>query len=812
MIFRKALQSVLMASVLFTLAACDSADERAEKHFQKGISYLASGDTDRALIEFRNVFKLNGSHLEARQTYAKLLRDSGDFNTSFSQYLRLVEQYPDDATARLALSEMAMQSQNWEEAERHGSKLLALTPDDPNAQVVGIALAYRAAVVEEDTEARNAAFNNALALKKTLPENPFLRSLLIDGLLRQGDETGALAEIDEALELTPDNMILYRQRLQILNRRGDEDAVEAQLRDMVVRFPQDESAKSLLIRFYMARKDLDSAEAFLRSQITDNEKDDAARTTFVRFLVQTRGNPEGRAALDGFIAEGTNTDLFRSLRASLDFDDGKREEALAELEDIVEKAEPSEQTREIKVTLARLLVAMGNDVGARALVDNVLEEDPGMVEALKMRAIWLIDSDQADEAITVLRAALDKNPNDAAVMTIMSSAHLRNGNRELAGELLALAVDASNNAPAESLRYAQFLVATDKVLPAEGVLLDSLRLTPTNPTILVELGKIYIRLEDWPRAGQVERSLRALGQEETTAAADQFKVAILNGQQRNEDALSFLENLARREDGNTLSAQIAIVRAHVARDDVAAARVYLDTLLEEDGDNRILRFLDAAVHGRAGELEAAEVGYRALLEEDDTTERVWLELVRTLTRAGKLDAAKEALAEGLAVLPAARDLLWAKATQFEREGDYEAAIGIYERLYDENSSTSVIANNLASLLSTVREDEESHQRAYAVARRLRGSDFPPYQDTYGWIAYQRGDYDDALRHMEPAAAALSEDPLVLYHLGMTYAGLKRYDEAVKTLQKALDVAGDDPRPAFEDARAEIERLRKIEAD
>lgn len=47
---------------------------------------------------------------------------------------------------------------------------------------------------------------------------------------------------------------------------------------------------------------------------------------------------------------------------------------------------------------------------------------------------------------------------------------------------------------------------------------------------------------------------------------------------------------------------------------------------------------------------------------------------------------------------------------------------------------------------------------------------------------------------------------------MTYSGLKRYDEAVKTLQKSLDVAGDDPRPAFDSARREIERLRTIEAD
>jgi tetratricopeptide (TPR) repeat protein len=119
----------------------------------------------------------------------------------------------------------------------------------------------------------------------------------------------------------------------------------------------------------------------------------------------------------------------------------------------------------------------------------------------------------------------------------------------------------------------------------------------------------------------------------------------------------------------------------------------------------------------------------------------------------------------------------------------------------------VIANNLASMLSTYRSDDESLERAYTIARRLRGSDFAPFQDTYGWIAYRQGEYQEALEHLEPAAEALAEDPLVQFHLGMTYSALGREEEALAQLRRALELAGpEDARPQFETARAEIARL------
>ena len=54
-----------------------SAAERAESHYQRALAYLEEGDSERASVEFRNVFRLNPDHAEALLSYAELRRAEG---------------------------------------------------------------------------------------------------------------------------------------------------------------------------------------------------------------------------------------------------------------------------------------------------------------------------------------------------------------------------------------------------------------------------------------------------------------------------------------------------------------------------------------------------------------------------------------------------------------------------------------------------------------------------------------------------------------------------------------------------------------
>jgi predicted Zn-dependent protease len=802
-----AMVRVLGALILcLSLAACESAAERAAKHFEAAKTLVAAGDTDRALVELRNVFELDPGHREGRAMMARIYLDRGDVVLAYQNYLRVVEQYPDEIEGRIVLAQIAFENRAWEELDRHGAEAERLAPQDPRVKAISLARRYRAAAVADDGPAQDALVAEVSELAETSPDDVLLQTILVDAQARAGKFEDALGSVDRLIALRPDDRDLYNQRLSFLSQMSDEAAIETQLKEMITRFPDDATLKATLVRFYLARRDLDAAEAFLRS-ISDPKADPpGAYIDLIRFLAELRGPEAAHAEIERGIAGNPDSVPLRAVRAGLDFEAGERDKAVSELEAILKDAQPSAETNNVRVALAKMFSTMGNEVGARRLIEEVLAADAAHVEALKIKAAWQIRDDDTDGAIAGLRAALDKAPEDAQVMSMMAEAYTRAGNHDLARDYLALAVDASGNAPAESIRYARRLMSEGRWLPAEDVLLPALRLDPDNVELLVTLGQLYVAMKDDGRTKQVVDTLRRLETAQAAAGATQIEAALRNTQGGTEEVMSFLEGLAASEDAD-LSAKLALLRAKLAAGQTEEALTYAEGLVAAAPDNPQLRFALAAARSAGGDAAGAEELYRELLAQDNSRPQVWLQLAALKSR-GEGGGAQAVIDEGLKALPGQPDLLWARAGYLERDGDIDGAIAIYEELYKQSSNSVIVANNLASLLSTYRDDDASLQRAWTVARRLNGTKNPAFQDTYGWIAFRRGEAEEALPYLESAAATLTGDSLVQIHLGMTYSALGRRDEAIAQLIKALDIAGPaDTRPQVEAARAELAKLR-----
>ncbi|MEM1163574.1 MAG: tetratricopeptide repeat protein, partial [Pseudomonadota bacterium] len=606
---------VFPAIVVLGLAACQSAEERAEEHYQSALALLEEGDLARATVEFRNVFELNGTHVEARRAYAAAIREAGRTQEAYSQFLRLVEQRPDDVDGRIALTEMAIDAQNWDQARTHGSRAVTIAADDPRLPPIEATLSYLDAVEAEDAEARQDASQSAADALADDPDNLGLRQILIDNALRNNDSDVALEQIAAALEIDPDNRSLYDARLTILAENGDVEAIEAQLLDMVTRFPADGTLTATLLRFYVSRGELDAAEAFLRDRIAVSAPgDNDLRMALVQFVLQRDGAEAALDELDTFIEtaaaetseDGSPTDaiVFRILRAGIRFDTGARAEAIAELQGLIDADEgPRAELNDARVALARMLSVDGNPVGGRRLVGEVLESDPAHVEALKLEAGWFIDEDRPDAAIARLRTALEEAPDDVAAMTLMARAHERNGSRDLMRDFLALAYETSGFAPDETLRYVRILTSEERYLPAEEALIAALRIAPDTPALLEELGRLYISMEDWPRAEHVENTLRRI--EGMGRLADDLRVQRLAASGDMDDAIVFLEQLASQGDDQDLGADVAVIRARLASGDIEGATAYLEERLAETPDNFTLRFVQASIWSGTGRYEEA---------------------------------------------------------------------------------------------------------------------------------------------------------------------------------------------------------------
>lgn len=792
-------------TLALVVAACDTAEERAEGHYQRGMEFIAAGEPDRAAVEFRNVFRLNGNHNEARLAYAGLLRDQGDLAGAYSQYLRLVEQDPNNAEGRRETGALALELGDFEAARSHVEAAYALIPEDTQVRAMKATLDYASG-------SRPAAVEMARAVLAEDPSQVAAHMIVIADRVNGGDFQGALPLIETALAQAPEEEGLHLVKLSVLENLGDSAAMGEQLKLMVDLFPENPNFRQALIRWHLREGDAESAEQILRTVAAAAPEDPDAAMAVVRFLLDTRGAEAARAELENLAAARANPVPFRRALAVLAFSEGDTEGGVAGLRALIEETEPSDDRRDTQVALAQMLGQTGDAAGRDALVDAVLTEDGGHVEALKLRARRHIDADRPELAIQDMRTALEQAPRDPESLTLMAEAHEREGARELAGERLALAVEAANRAPAESLRYARFLMQDDRLGPAESVVVDALRLAPQNRDLLLMLGQIHLQRRDWTRANQVAGVLRGLGDQAADQMADSLEATALRSQNRLDETIDLLRSMVAADNQN-LRAVAGLVQTYVQAGDIEGAQAYVGEQLAADPTSIPLRMMQAGLHAVTDEPAAAEEIYRAIIAERPDYAQPYRTLFALLLAQGREAEAEAVLDQGIAALPEDAALAFTKASLLETRNDFDGAIAIYEALYARDSSSEVIANNLASLITTHRTDAESLERAFAIARRLRNSEIPHFQDTYGWILHRRGDSEQALAYLEPAAEGLPDNALVQYHLGMAYAALERWDEARAALERAIAVAGpDSPLPQIAEARTRLAEIAALPAE
>ena len=282
---------------------------------------------------------------------------------------------------------------------------------------------------------------------------------------------------------------------------------------------------------------------------------------------------------------------------------------------------------------------------------------------------------------------------------------------------------------------------------------------------------------------------------------------LLLRQNKTDEGISFLQDLIDSGDASPDAAAL-VLQAYMNSGRLEEAKGYLARVQQDYPDVPNLKGLEAALLVTEGKLDEAEAILRDLVTNHGPNESYVRSLFLLLGQNGRAEEADALLDEQIAIIgPAASTLRAIKAGRLETKGDIEGAISIYEDLYEQQPESTLLANNLASLLTSQRDDEASLERASVVARRLRGTENPALQDTYGWIQYRRGNIEEALEYLEPAARGLPDDVLVQVHLGLAYAANDRSAEALETLTRAMDMSPDEELPQVKKARETLLALQ-----
>lgn len=770
--------------VSFMLAGCQSDEEKSARHFESAQAFAVQNNTPAALIELKNALKLDDTNIEARSLFARLSLEEGNVSTAFRAFKQVVEARPDSVAALSAMAGIAFDSNDLEGAQTYLERGLALSQADVELREVEIGIAYRKAVRAQDEPMMAQAARQAHQLVDVDQTRLRARRIAIAQLIRDRAPEAALEMIDAGLLLAPDDRGLANTKLVALNQIGSDDQIEAHIHAMLAMDPQDTRVQNLLMDWYLAQDRNDDAHDWLAGRIDAESDDPIPRVAYFRFISQSDGHDAMRAELREVLSTNplpndvaTNLAMFKALSAGADFALGDTEKAKAELKGLLQGELAGHAGNSIRMQLASMEIETGQIDEAKTLIDAILTADPGHIPATKSKARLMIAEGGFQDATVLLRAALNDAPNDPELYTLLAHSFEREGKDVLVADMLVRAVEASNSGVAESLTYASHLFEQRAFRSAEQVLDQALRRNPRSTDLIAASVTVQLALQNWTRA---EDSIRWLEEgfdsEESQQLAQRLNAQLRSAQGRSSDIYAHLDALSKMAEPASL-AQLKLIRSLLEQGESTRAQEAANQLKRSAPDTPMAGLVVALVHHAQGDLEAARRQTDDVTRQHPAFGQGWLLRAEMAKDETGLSAQIEVLKQGLEAAPDNRQLALELASVLERDGQFEAAIEVYEALYDHDPTDLIVANNLVSLMTQTRSDPQSIQAAWAIAAPLEGTSTPAFLDTYGWAAYLNGDVEIAQSALERAAAMLPSEPVVIYHYATVLADVGESQKA-----------------------------------
>ncbi|MEP3248180.1 MAG: tetratricopeptide repeat protein [Sneathiella sp.] len=795
--FRKKAFYLIAGIAMLALAGCDSPEEKAQSHYENGKQLFKEENYVKAGLEFRNALQLNGNLADAWYHLALVEEKEGKFREYAGDLYKTIELDSQHVKAQVRIAKILLFSGRLEEAAQKSELVLRLAPESADVWSLQSAVLFRQ---KRNAEAVDAA-EKALEIEPAHIEASLVVAV---EALSKGLPGKALDVLDESLKTHPENVPLQLAKMQALEKKGDKAGIEAVFRELIKSNPDQLSYRNNLTRFYLQEGKKDEAEAEIRAIAAENPDDTDAKLNIVRFMRSVGGNDAAKAELEKMIAAEPEKYTYQFALSEILLQEGKIEEAKSLLATVIEKGGLADEGLQGRNKMSEILLRQGQKEEALKYVEEVLVQDNRNVVALMLKAAMLIDDGEVEDAITDLRSALREQPDSVKATLLLARAHEMTGAVELAEDRFDAAFKMANGKVGAALQYAQFLNRRTQHERAETVLERGLKISPNNQALLINLAQVKLIRQDWKGAEEIAVRLREIN--EDNVVSDQILGRSYAGQKDFDKSIQAFQKAQGRTSGgiNTL---VALVRLNISQGKVDEANAMLDDIIAAAPDNYPARLLKGQVLVLNGDEEGGLAEYKKVIADNPELPSAYTVLFTHQARKKDYKAAQETLDAALKALPDNYSLMMAQAGLHEIQQKYEDAISVYESILTNVPNSEVVINNIASLISTVYNDEENLRRAYSYAKRFRSSPVPHFKDTLGWIHYKLGEYELATPLLEDAVEQLPNFALLRYHLGMSYHAEQNKTRALEELTKAMELSDNKPTPDMKDLEKTLKSLK-----
>ncbi len=436
--------------------------------------------------------------------------------------------------------------------------------------------------------------------------------------------------------------------------------------------------------------------------------------------------------------------------------------------------------------------AAGNTAEAEAAYRQAVTLVPPHAGALTALGALLMERAQEDEGVPFLEKALAADPNSREARQILLQWYQDHDDLERVKRLLKQALELDPDNLGWWIYQGKVALLERRLPEARKAFERVLDEDPDQEEARRALAEMLLEKHEWNAA--VEHLEFLLQRQPDNAVVKRHLSAVYFELNRWEDARPLLIELSEKRQGDPLTHFMlgSIYRRkhlwHLAAQELVEARrspgLKVDASLEL-----------AMAYAELNETEKAWNVLESIQAQLGNQAQRWLHVGLIALRLGNPTRALEALQRAGKLAPHEAEISFQLGRAYMALEKYPLALAAWERVIARDPKSAEAYNHLAYTCAEqkIRLGEAETWARRAVALEPENGNF---QDSLGWVLFQRGKYPQALRALQQAVvcfqkAQVAMDPVVYDHLGETLMRLRRRDEALAAWKQALQLAPND---------------------
>jgi tetratricopeptide (TPR) repeat protein len=411
--------------------------------------------------------------------------------------------------------------------------------------------------------------------------------------------------------------------------------------------------------------------------------------------------------------------------------------------------------------LAVLLQLLGNNDEAEKNYRAAVGYAPDKTESLLDLASFYVKINKYDDAIRALTEALDDDETDIRIITNLASIMMAKGDTSSADSLYQQTLEENWDNP----------VVLQSLMPIFFSINNSELAEKT-------AGRIAEHYPDDPDVAR-HYALTLFGNQKFAEAESLMMVIDDNGW-ANSDIYYYLGRL-KQFDEEYESAEKYFDNAIALEDSLSDAWINLALVIDSQGRyEEALKIMQTAVKNMPSD-SAGIVFYTSLIH----------------SRNEEYDLAVEGYARLLESDPDNIQFRFNLAASQERLGNFEQAEIHFKKILEVVPDNALTLNYLGYMYA--EKDIKLDEAIEMIEKALElEPDNGAFLDSYAWVLYKLGRYEDAIVPMNSAIEIEQDDAILYDHQGDIYAALNKLDKAVESWKKALELD-----PENDDLRAKL---------